>query len=1178
MFHIFFSYSEADTSFSVSRYSRGINAKEYYQIITQLDMMNLFKSSLLTLTPQKAILALQEILPNVQQSHYSIFLPFYLKIMHCLPIEKSFIKSAELFYSFLSSDNLDISTIQQLLAIILSIYRSNNITTYQCIGYYKILNHLYQSSTSSINQYFQSTVNYLFELIHKNHQDVLIANSLIKLNIQRHQSPSLTLSTKSNMHELLYLDILSTWKQQHTQTISINKSHQLAFQLIYKEIQNNCLPSKTVDYLIDHQYIQDLNSVDTWIQSCQLLLTELILMKPFISDETTYSCMFMCLSHLKSMSGSYESVLKAMIQYIDLWVIILKKSETLNSFAQLIFISKQWNTLYSSIKKAIHVFNAHGDSYVHSDDIMILSSLLKIILNNMCINDLLHFRDETFMDNGHRNDDLTLPATLKLWDHDDEAELVKCCNQFVRNDSDQIMEVEPKLLQQVIKLSFLWPFEVLRRLVLLGLGSKGQYNVVVPILQQMGDLCMLRQHENDLTLLARVILSIVDENPNIDESFISFINACCFGRLKFNSSLFLEPREYFLSGSSIILLHIWELLNVCLIPRLRYTPFFFDNGQEDDLSETRLKDQSLLKVKTALQILQSLTNDNSISASIWYHQLQTPSRHCPLILSSIDIYSLLHHLTIIMDQRYKQNNNNNKINIDIVNNNDSNTTKNSHHISLDISDLTNAYDVGRKFMMVVRAHLGQSSINHDDDSITTKPLLNAIDSIKQFYEASHNYDWRSYLFWYEMFTIVFDRNSLPIYLPSKVIDILNDITSSTNIDHLDHQQQKHSQNLWIAIDRSDSEKSETNDVINPESWGLLLNGCQISNKLSDELFKISDFQTPIGWLHHPNEEASTYLQTYFIQCLHPYQTIATHYEYQSLLNHFLSKLYDHIKGNDLMLHYNYSPSELIQYVKLLNTADCKKYYIILHSINLLKRHKEMKDSLSTLTMEEKTNGEIFFLTGIIQVIQSLNNWQHPCGDTSTIVQDIRTTNIRTIIKDPVLKEKNCIDLPTLDNTEEEVEENNETLDTTKTRKNNKSIKIVDCYYPWYDQTILSSRALSLITFQLICSVSSTCIEKETYDKTLRVLLLQIVEGLADRYTRNLYLVQKANITKKAFAKWKRDTKMNRVRLHLRPILKRDEMDWVVKSLNLLTYEDDSDAILNSFTFINANNKPLHTYY
>lgn len=45
----------------------------------------------------------------------------------------------------------------------------------------------------------------------------------------------------------------------------------------------------------------------------------------------------------------------------------------------------------------------------------------------------------------------------------------------------------------------------------------------------MGDLCMYRQHENDLTLLARVILYIVDENPNFDETLISLINACCFG-------------------------------------------------------------------------------------------------------------------------------------------------------------------------------------------------------------------------------------------------------------------------------------------------------------------------------------------------------------------------------------------------------------------------------------------------------------------------------------------------------------------------------------------------------------------------------------------------------------------------------------------------------------------------
>lgn len=177
-------------------------------------------------------------------------------------------------------------------------------------------------------------------------------------------------------------------------------------------------------------------------------------------------------------------------------------------------------------------------------------------------------------------------------------------------------------------------------------------------------------------------------------------------------------------------------MNDCLIPRLRSTFFFYDQEKNNPSSgETPLEDQSLLKVKTALRILQSLTNDNSISASLWYHQLQTQSQYYPILLC-IDIYSLLHNLTLIMDYRYHLDNQNKNNKVTIINNNNNNNTNN--HLLLDISDITNAYDIGRKFIMAVKVHLDHSKINHDNESTTTASL-NAIDSIKQFYETSFNY-------------------------------------------------------------------------------------------------------------------------------------------------------------------------------------------------------------------------------------------------------------------------------------------------------------------------------------------------------------------------------------------------------------------------------------------------------
>ncbi|KAI9300840.1 hypothetical protein BJ944DRAFT_291391 [Cunninghamella echinulata] len=272
-----------------------------------------------------------------------------------------------------------------------------------------------------------------------------------------------------------------------------------------------------------------------------------------------------------------------------------------------------------------------------------------------------------------------------------------------------------------------------------------------------------------------------------------------------------------------------------------------------------------------------------------------------------------------------------------------------------------------------------------------------------------------------------------------------------------------------------------------------------------------------------------------------------------------------MNGDELMRYYDYSP-KLARFIRLLTAEDCKKLFILSHSMNLLKKHQLLKKSLSTtITTKSQIDGEIFFVSGIVQVVQSIKTWQNAsCEGISTTRQAIRTTTIRSVINDPALNANNCIDLPNLDDVDEV---NDETA---------KVNKIKDCYYPWYDTTILSSRALSLILLKIICQASNT-IGMEAY-KSLRVLLLQVVEGLSDRYTRNLFLVQKSNTTKRALAKWKRDIKMNRVRLHLRPILTNEEMDWVINALHDLTYEEDCEAILNSFATPTSNNTPLYTYY
>jgi hypothetical protein len=135
---------------------------------------------------------------------------------------------------------------------------------------------------------------------------------------------------------------------------------------------------------------------------------------------------------------------------------------------------------------------------------------------------------------------------------------------------------------------------------------------------------------------------------------------------------------------------------------------------------------------------------------------------------------------------------------------------------------------------------------------------------------------------------------------------------------------------------------------------------------------------------------------------------------------------------------------------------------------------------------------------------------------------------------------------------------------------------INCLYPWHDKTRESGRALCLLMIHYICLMSAS-LTSSPYDM-VRVLLLQMVEGLEDRQERDTFMQHyHTKQTKAAITRWKKNKKDKRIRVHLRPILAPHETDLVNLCYRNLPSTEDQAVLL---TLVNPSpDEPiLYSYY
>ncbi|CAO3593904.1 unnamed protein product [Absidia cylindrospora] len=1195
LFKAWIGRTDALTSFSVSRYRRGVLPNEYYQIIEALQLTSHFKTSIYALYPEVAMKAMQGLLPHIETCRLYDYLSSYLRVVQSLSWEQSIFIAIECLCEILGH-HTDTQSIQQLLSILSSIYASGvELSPHHCYTYHRLVELIYKTSLNIIKTDLPYSWNKLLKLMDGKFcafpADMVIPPPS-STGLDNEVANQDTLIDKNAIELCADPNMIELWNSSLATTTTPQRKHEYAFELICMGIWKNTVPSRdmmTTIAVYDYQQPMTPDRFEAkpppffikWSSACDVLSTHLLSLDSNDKVEISphlYSCMTSSLETLTNLSGSWKSIMKVMTQFADIWVRVLPNKECLVAFADLIVLAGNWTYLYQFVINVINYpCGEEYDEIVSKAQKSSLCALVRMVIEQLETNALLELIYDTYSDRSLPADDNTFKHDL----FDDMTSLQKCCNQFVHTeqedeksygDSGEQDQGESHILHQLAMLAVLSPYETVSRLVHQGIENKGQHDIVASILRQLGDLCMLRRFPGDNTLFAHVLGFVLSNHwhyPGLD--ILAPLLLSCWKNIRNPSTSILLDSYTSIActtSNNPIIIHPKELLDDYLLPALQ---------QYEDLA----------LVNDILGLLYALGEDTSSASEKWKQQLDQHVSHIPILLD-MDVDILMKALTHVMDERFNR---------EYMTPQDTQTTG--------TLGLSIALDLGRKLTM---------TIQHVFTLFKNTPELLADIKLKllRFYDDLDNFDWEIQLFWQEGYRSMIDNDTSPLYVPRAIFTLLQTITDSAT--------GKNEDSLWMPIDDQGNNMTLDSD----QQWTMILGGCRSSALFTDELFNHANtriYDTEPFW-KHPYESVAFHEQ--LARNLHPSFTTATYYEYKLLLIHFLGRLYDLHGNNDVMRRYQYDDPNTAHLVELLTTEHCRILFMALHSLLLLKIPHTINAKVTTLE-----DGELYYVSGIVQTVQAMANWQRLGMDPS--IQSLTRKHISnmalspenamepTISTRPETKEAHhalpettetpasthpsstsfeatnihpeMTEPPTTENTHPETAETpahpsssdatkkaaDATRTTTTTRGHTKQQDIIDCYYPWMNKNRRSGRALCLLMIEVICCLSTSVQLRKSYD-VLRVLLLQMIEGLEGRQERDTLMDQcsKSKQPKAYITKWKKNKKDRRIRVHLRPTLTEDEIQWINTCCSYLPYTDDQ-AILQNLVRTPSSSPILYIY-
>ncbi|GAN07005.1 hypothetical protein MAM1_0144c06495 [Mucor ambiguus] len=398
-------------------------------------------------------------------------------------------------------------------------------------------------------------------------------------------------NARVQQHDLKY-DWNKLMKQQDTNMTP----HQQAFLVICWHLQSKCLVTST-QLLNNPDEKSGFDRLEEWIREK-------------IAKNDVVKCQLWCIFNIRNRASFWKSTLKVVVQFMDLWIRDVVDTKCADIFANLIT----------------------------KEDLMNLCLLLETCIAKVHDkDDLLHLRDD-ILKQRREADDIHLPTfgSIDLWNISFESDLIKVCNQITIDDDNGGSyghDTADDIIMKLIKLSIIWPYEVVRQLVLACVRNKNQFRAIIPILNMLGNLCTFRKSSSCSSLLLTVIRDTVSMLLESNDLLSNQQNIAQFIRSCLSNAMPDQPTR--------MLLDLPEILNdFVLSPLVQFT-----------LKPTAINIQL---IQFNLYLLDSFCQYNHDNDSGWQHVKTT---HAPLNKSDLPavLYcsseTFVHCLTFIMDLR-----------------------------------------------------------------------------------------------------------------------------------------------------------------------------------------------------------------------------------------------------------------------------------------------------------------------------------------------------------------------------------------------------------------------------------------------------------------------------------------------------------------------------------------------
>ncbi|KAI7906299.1 uncharacterized protein BX663DRAFT_188542 [Cokeromyces recurvatus] len=335
----------------------------------------------------------------------------------------------------------------------------------------------------------------------------LTENKLIlEKDLTEIQDEELKLTVKTCQDMRIHQHSLKYEWMQMIQKENTFTCHEETFMLICSHIQSRCLISPLSSSPFD------LDRLEKWISNQA-------------KNNRLWACKEWCCFMIKHQSSFWLSVLKVMVQFMDLWISDIQVSDCAEIMASLIAHENMITILYHHILKHVSQFE--------ESQLKNLCELLRKSIDSLdTVEDILQIRDSIFYQRG-TNDNVQLPifGITTIWNVSIELDIVKFSNQITTID-DHDTEVLDTTVKKLAMLSVIWPYKVVQVLFSSCMKNKNQYVAIVPVLKSLGHLCRLKVSSSGTSLLLYVIQTTLSELQAHEielyrNNIIQFMKACC---------------------------------------------------------------------------------------------------------------------------------------------------------------------------------------------------------------------------------------------------------------------------------------------------------------------------------------------------------------------------------------------------------------------------------------------------------------------------------------------------------------------------------------------------------------------------------------------------------------------------------------------------------------------------